>query len=154
VRWLRERIGAALTVLPSVSVAVRDDAGRVLLIRHADGDRWLLPGGCVEPEEPPDGAATREVEEETGITVGPLRLVAALGGPDFTVRYENGDETSYVTVLYEGPVVGGSARADDVESLEVRWCTLAEAAALVTTASTRRKLALLADACAEGRPPG
>ena len=142
--WLRERIGSALTVLPSVSVAVRDDAGRVLLIRHADGDRWLLPGGCVEPEEPPEEAAAREVLEETGVRVGPLRLVAGLGGPDFTVRYENGDETSYVTMLYDGPAVGGTARADDVESLEVRWCTLAEAAALVTTAATRRKLALLA----------
>jgi ADP-ribose pyrophosphatase YjhB (NUDIX family) len=144
VRWLRERIGSALTVLPSVSVAVRDAHGRVLLIRHADGDRWLLPGGCVEPEEPPEEAAAREVEEEAGVVCGPLRLVAVLGGPDFTVAYANGDRTSYVAAFYEGRAIGGSARADGVEALEVRWCTLAEADALVTTPATLAKLRLLA----------
>jgi ADP-ribose pyrophosphatase YjhB (NUDIX family) len=144
VAWLRERIGGALTVLPSVGVAVRDEAGRVLLIRHADGDRWLMPGGCVEPEEPPEVAAAREVLEETGVEVGPLRLVAVVGGPDFTVTYANGDRTSYVTAFYEGRAVGGSAAADGVESLDVRWCTLDEAAALVTSPAARAKLALLA----------
>ena len=44
-------------------------AGRVLLHRHAKLDRWLPPGGHIEPHELPDDAARREVLEETGVVV-------------------------------------------------------------------------------------
>jgi len=43
------------------------DDGRVLLVRHRKLDRWLQPGGHVEPRETPDEAAVREVREETGV---------------------------------------------------------------------------------------
>jgi ADP-ribose pyrophosphatase YjhB (NUDIX family) len=42
-------------------------AGRVLLHYHRKLDRWLPPGGHIEPNELPDDAALREVAEETGV---------------------------------------------------------------------------------------
>lgn len=42
--------------------------GRVLLHRHRKLNRWLPPGGHIEPNEIPDDAARREVMEETGVT--------------------------------------------------------------------------------------
>jgi len=43
------------------------DGGRLLLVHHRRLDRWLLPGGHVEPEDPAiEEAARREVVEETG----------------------------------------------------------------------------------------
>jgi 8-oxo-dGTP pyrophosphatase MutT (NUDIX family) len=43
------------------------DRGRVLLVHHRRLDRWLLPGGHVEPEDDAIwDAARREVIEETG----------------------------------------------------------------------------------------
>jgi 8-oxo-dGTP pyrophosphatase MutT (NUDIX family) len=42
--------------------------GRVLLHFHKKLDRWLPPGGHIEPKELPDEAAVREVLEETGVT--------------------------------------------------------------------------------------
>ena len=46
------------------------DGEGVLLIHHRRLDRWLLPGGHVEPEDPQIGdAARREVIEETGVTL-------------------------------------------------------------------------------------
>ena len=42
--------------------------GRVLLHFHKKLDRWLPPGGHIEPNELPDEAAVREVLEETGVT--------------------------------------------------------------------------------------
>jgi ADP-ribose pyrophosphatase YjhB (NUDIX family) len=53
-------------------------AGRVLLLFHPKLSRWLPPGGHVEPNELPDDAAVREVEEETGVSV---RLVGGRGLP-------------------------------------------------------------------------
>ncbi|RBQ15574.1 NUDIX hydrolase [Spongiactinospora rosea] len=50
------------------SAAAIDTTGRVLLIHHRALDRWLLPGGHVEPEDHSlYSAALRELEEETGI---------------------------------------------------------------------------------------
>jgi len=41
--------------------------GKVLLHRHQKLNRWLPPGGHIEPNEIPDVAAIREVLEETGV---------------------------------------------------------------------------------------
>ena len=43
------------------------DTGRLLLVHHRRLDRWLLPGGHVEPEDAAiEDAGRREVIEETG----------------------------------------------------------------------------------------
>ncbi len=42
---------------------------RVLLHQHRRLQRWLPPGGHVEPGETPDEAAVRETLEETGLQV-------------------------------------------------------------------------------------
>ena len=52
--------------------------GRVLLLLHPKLGRWLPPGGHVEPNELPDDAAVREVEEETAVRI---RLVGGRGVP-------------------------------------------------------------------------
>jgi 8-oxo-dGTP pyrophosphatase MutT (NUDIX family) len=46
------------------------DGARILLVHHRRLDRWLLPGGHVEPEDAAIGdAARREVIEETGVAL-------------------------------------------------------------------------------------
>jgi len=48
------------------------EGGRLLLVLHRRLDRWLLPGGHVEPEDAAiQDAARREVIEETGAILGP-----------------------------------------------------------------------------------
>ena len=42
---------------------------KILLVKHADYDKWLQPGGHIEPNETPEDAAVREVYEETGIKI-------------------------------------------------------------------------------------
>jgi 8-oxo-dGTP pyrophosphatase MutT (NUDIX family) len=118
---LRDKVGSRLLLVPSASVAVRDEQGRVLLARHSTGGTWSLPGGAVEPLETPADAAVREVWEEIGITVELTRIVGVYAGPDFVVRYENGDETAYLAIVFEARWTGGEARPDGVEVLELGY---------------------------------
>lgn len=49
--------------------------GKVILVsssRHPD--QWIVPGGGMEPEEEPCGAAVREVYEEVSASSGGKRL--------------------------------------------------------------------------------
>lgn len=71
----------------AVFVTHRD---RVLMHHHAKLDRWLPPGGHIEPNELPDEAATREVWEETGVNVtlvgDPVIEVGGVGLPRQLIR--------------------------------------------------------------------
>lgn len=53
-----------------VGCVVRNDAGELLLVRHADDPHksgWTMPGGSVEAGESLGEAVRREVREETGV---------------------------------------------------------------------------------------
>ncbi len=49
---------------------VKED--RILLMHHKKLDKWLFPGGHIEPNETPDEAIKREVKEETGLDFEPI----------------------------------------------------------------------------------
>jgi 8-oxo-dGTP pyrophosphatase MutT (NUDIX family) len=48
---------------------VVDSQKRVLLLWHKRLQRWMPPGGHVDPNETPDETARRECKEETGLDV-------------------------------------------------------------------------------------
>ncbi|WP_459247410.1 NUDIX domain-containing protein [Streptomyces youssoufiensis] len=45
------------------------ERGKVLLVHHNRFDKWVPPGGHIEPGESFAGTAVREFEEETGLLV-------------------------------------------------------------------------------------
>lgn len=60
-----------------VRAGVFDGDGRILLVREAvDGDRWTLPGGWAEVNQTPAESVVREVFEESGYRVRPVKLAA------------------------------------------------------------------------------
>ena len=94
---LRAVVGHELLLVPSVSVLPVDQAGRLLLVRHAGhDDRWGVLGGAVDVGESPAAAAVREAREEVSADVQLLRLVDVPGGPDYEISYPNGDRTAVV----------------------------------------------------------
>ena len=119
IRDLRASAGHQLLWLPGVTAVVFDDEGRVLLGRRSDNGRWSLVGGITEPGEQPAACAMREVEEETAVqcVVERLVLVQALK----PVTYDNGDVCQFMDITFRCRAVGGEARVNDDESLEVGW---------------------------------
>lgn len=138
---LRAAIGHDLLLLPSVSVLPVDQAGRVLLVRHTGhDDGWAVLGGAVEVGESPAQAAIRETREEIGVEVRLTRLLDVLGGPDYEVRYPNGDRVAYVTAVYQAEITDGSPAADGGEVCQVAWFTATELPGLELNRFTRALL--------------
>jgi 8-oxo-dGTP diphosphatase len=72
------------TPLLAADCIVRDARGRVLLIRRKHPPfqgQYAIPGGFVEIGETVEEACRRELKEETGLTVGALRLVGIYSDP-------------------------------------------------------------------------
>jgi ADP-ribose pyrophosphatase YjhB (NUDIX family) len=118
---LRQLVGHELLVLPSAAVLPRDDEDRILLVRLIDTGQWAVIGGAVEPDESPHDAAVREAEEEAGVRVQLGPILGVIGGPEFRVTYPNGDQTSYVSTVFDATVIGGSPRPDGDETCAAQW---------------------------------
>ncbi|MEV5431668.1 NUDIX domain-containing protein [Streptomyces sp. NPDC052701] len=119
IRTLRAFAGRQLLWLPGVTAIVFDDEDRVLLHRRSDTGRWSVIGGIPEPGEQPAACAVREVEEETGVRCVAERIVLVQALPPIT--YVNGDTCQYMDITLRCRAVGGRARVNDDESLEVGW---------------------------------
>src|SRR6478735_6178596 len=120
---------------------ITDDDGRILLAHWNEGGRsgWTLPGGGLDPGEDPEGAARREVHEETGYEVVldgligvdsrviPLtqRLTPDASGPLHALR-----------IVYRATVTGGDARYCSIDC--EMSATVAPYAAIRSSASTNR----------------
>lgn len=135
-RRLREKVGHDYVLMPCAGALIRDEAGRVLLVRHVEG-RWQLPGGAIDPDESPAEAARRECLEEASVEIEVGRIVGAFGGPEYRVTYANGDEVGVVSTVFEAEIVAGTPEPGDDETVEVRWFAPGELAAVELRASTR-----------------
>jgi 8-oxo-dGTP pyrophosphatase MutT (NUDIX family) len=136
-RSLRVHIGTDLVLLPSVAVMVRDEAGRLLLVRDRDTSMWQTVGGAMDPNEQPADAAVREAYEETGLLVEPTRIIGVHAGPLFCLTYPNGDVVSYVGIAFAARVVGGAERPCQEEVDRLGWFGREEALALPMAGHTR-----------------
>ncbi len=121
VEWLRGLVGPRKILLVTVTAFLQDEHGRVLFQRRSDFQDawWGLPGGVLERGETAGQCVVREVEEETGLLVQPVRLTGVYTGPRYEVVYPNGDRVQQVTACFECHITGGDLRADgrEIDSL-------------------------------------
>jgi 8-oxo-dGTP pyrophosphatase MutT (NUDIX family) len=57
----------ALFAAAAAAYIPHPEDGRVLLVHHAKSNRWVLPGGKIEQNEPPKTGCEREAREEVGV---------------------------------------------------------------------------------------
>jgi 8-oxo-dGTP diphosphatase len=77
-------VAAPKTPPLATDCVIRDDEGRIVLIRRANAPfkgGYALPGGFVEIGETVEAACRREVREETGLAVGELHLIGVYSDP-------------------------------------------------------------------------
>jgi 8-oxo-dGTP pyrophosphatase MutT (NUDIX family) len=137
---LRTQIGTSRLLIPSVTGIVYGERGEILLVCQSDGDVWSTPGGAIEPDESPVDAVVRETWEETGLLVKPTALIGVFGGPNFVVRYPNGDETQYVMTVFECSRVSGQLTDSNDEVTTSRFVGEAEFQTLAVSPWTREVL--------------
>ena len=106
--------------LPDAIVAVVTRANAVLMIRRGatvpDPGVWAPISGKIEPRESQERAVVREVEEEVGLRVRPLRKV-------WEHESQRGD---YLLHWWLAAYVDGELVLSPREVAEARWVTASE----------------------------
>jgi ADP-ribose pyrophosphatase YjhB (NUDIX family) len=119
--WL-ERVGEGVAgyVTPKVAVGaiVGNDGGELLLVQRADSGAWLYPTGWADVGYSAAEVVVKEVAEETGITVEPLRLVMVLDGLRLGFT-----RIPLYSLVFQCRAVDGSLRAHPLECADVGWFT-------------------------------
>lgn len=111
---------------PTPKVEVRSgvlEAGRVLLVREATDGRWALPGGWADQQVSPAGNAVKEVQEETGLRVRAVKLVAVCDHRANTYRPPKLEHVFRLLFLCERQ--GGELKTS-LETTAVDWFPLTD----------------------------
>ena len=96
----------------------------VLLVQRGSdpyAGKWAFPGGYVEEMEPLDRAASRELEEETGVKGVELRQIGAFGDPGRDPRGHT------VSIAFSGVVDRRTGVRGSDDARDARWVPLDEA---------------------------
>jgi ADP-ribose pyrophosphatase YjhB (NUDIX family) len=120
---LRTVVGSRPLILVAAGVLICNAAGDLLLQRRTDDRLWGIPGGSMELGESAEETARREVQEETGLAVGDVRLFAVFSGPEMYHVYPNGDQVAIVSIVFLANPVPGQVPTPGDESLELRYFT-------------------------------
>jgi ADP-ribose pyrophosphatase YjhB (NUDIX family) len=117
--WLRtvgQGVPGYVTPKVAVGAVVGNDQGELLLIQRADSGVWLYPTGWADVGYSASEVAAKEVFEETGIEVEPLRLIAVLDG----LRLGFTSVPLY-SLVFHCQAVGGKLERHPLETRDVGW---------------------------------
>ncbi|MBA8827084.1 ADP-ribose pyrophosphatase YjhB (NUDIX family) [Saccharopolyspora lacisalsi] len=131
---------AANSVVPSVTAAVRNAAGEILLIHKTDNDLWALPGGGHDAGESITDTVVREVREETGLTVEVTGLVGTYTDPRHVMAYDDGEVRQQFSLCFAARWVDGQPRQDGSETKAARWVSPADLDKLNIHSSMRLRI--------------
>jgi ADP-ribose pyrophosphatase YjhB (NUDIX family) len=117
--WLAlvgEGVPGYVTPKLAVGAVVGNERAEMLLIQRADSGVWLYPTGWADVGYSPAEVVVKEVVEETGIEVEPVRLLAVLDGLRLGFT-----RIPLVSLVFQCHVLGGELKAHPLECSEVGW---------------------------------
>lgn len=120
---LDERLCHIPFIQTGAAIIVRNEFDQILLQQRNDNGRWGLPGGCQELGENLRLTASRELYEETNISIPPgaLVLIDTLSGEERKRVYPNGDIVYNNTSLYLANVDSNINIKKDNESIKLEF---------------------------------
>jgi len=111
---LGEGVAGYVTPRLAVGAIVGDEAGRLLLVQRADSRVWLYPTGWADVGYSAAEVVVKEVREETGIEVEPLRIVMVLDGMRLGFT-----QVPLYSLVFHCRVSGGSLACHPLECADV-----------------------------------
>jgi ADP-ribose pyrophosphatase YjhB (NUDIX family) len=110
--------GVAGYVTPKVAVGavVGNEKDEILLVQRADSGVWLYPTGWADVGYSASEVVVKEVEEETGILVEPVQLIAVLDGLRLGFT-----RIPLYSLVFHCRVLGGELAAHPLETADVGW---------------------------------
>jgi 8-oxo-dGTP pyrophosphatase MutT (NUDIX family) len=135
-------------------VVYRMDGGRALYLLIRDSYRnWGFPKGHLETEEPPELAALREVQEETGLT--DLALRGEIETIDWYFRFRGRliHKVCHFYLMESATTETNPQREEGITAC--RWATVADAMQCISYANARgvlERAAAMVDAGAPAEP--
>ncbi|MBI5733632.1 MAG: NUDIX domain-containing protein [Candidatus Kerfeldbacteria bacterium] len=106
-------------------VIVENDKGEILLGKCPKwGNKWILPGGHIEPGETIVASQLREAEEETGLKLRPIAITSwgeLINSRDFH------RPAHFVYFDAYCKIAGGEFKLDNQELVAYQWLIPAEA---------------------------
>lgn len=110
--------GVAGYVTPKIAVGavVGNDAGELLLVKRADSGVWLYPTGWADVGYSASEVVVKEVAEETGLDVEPVRLVMVLDGLRLGFT-----RVPLYSLVFQCRLLGGTLQPHPLECADVGW---------------------------------
>jgi ADP-ribose pyrophosphatase YjhB (NUDIX family) len=117
--WMKavgEGVPGYVTPKVAVGAVVGNDRGELLLVKRADSGVWLYPTGWADVGYSASEVVIKEVREETGIEVEPLRLIAVLDGMRLGFT-----RIPLYSLVFHCRMLGGDLEPHPLECSEVGW---------------------------------
>lgn len=113
--------GEEVLIMVGARCLLRDDHGRILLIRRSDNGLWAVPAGGMELGDSVRQCAIREVYEETGLTPTELAPIAIFSGADSTETNQWGHTYQFHITVFLATAWTGELVTQTDETTDAGW---------------------------------
>jgi ADP-ribose pyrophosphatase YjhB (NUDIX family) len=111
-----EGIAGYVTPKVAVGAVVGNENNELLLVKRADSGVWLYPTGWADVGYSASEVVVKEVREETGMDVEPVRIIAVLDGLRLGFT-----RVPLYSLIFHCRVLGGELRPHPLECADVGW---------------------------------
>lgn len=146
-KQLAEDVGKTLAAekgYPTPKLDIRGvvfQEGKLLLVKEKMDERWSLPGGFCEVGLSASENAVKEIKEESGFDVQPVKLLAVLDSDKHT---EKPQMFHYYKIFLQCKIIGGGAK-ESVETSEIGFFSETELPPLSLRRNTEAQIKMLFD---------